>query len=113
MAEGNERGEGAEYCSWYEYVSGICFSFFCGSHGVECECVGHALTVKTIEAGAGHLSMLKYLRSRLETCPWGVGTYAHAVLNGHLHVLQWARSQPEPCPWDEMTVGMTALLKLG
>jgi hypothetical protein len=60
-------------------------------------------------AERGHLSMLQYIRSQTEPCPWDEWTCWNADENGHLHVLQWARSQPEPCPWNKWTCAYAAL----
>ena len=48
---------------------------------------------------AGHLEMLKWLRS--EGCPWNERACSGAAQSGHLEVLKWLRS--EGCPWNEDT----------
>jgi len=47
-------------------------------------------------AGAGHLPMLQWLRTR--GCPWNASTLAHAAAGGHREVLEWAIAQG--CPRD-------------
>ena len=59
------------------------------------------VTCSTV-AKVGHLSMLKWLRSK--GCRWDRWTCAKAALGGHLEVLQWARANG--CPWDEKTCSL-------
>lgn len=60
-------------------------------------------------AGAGHLSVLQWLRSQDPPCPWNTKVCVEAAVKGQLEVLQWLRAQQPPCELNQLVCFYAAL----